>query len=110
MRFLVDCQLPRALAERLRQAGHSADHVADVGLRGAPDRAIWQHAIDNQSTIVTKDEDFSLLATSTVSGPSVVWVRLGNTRNDILWKTIETMLPTIVAAITAGGERLIEIR
>ena len=33
MKFLVDAQLPPALARRLREAGHEAQHVEDIGLR-----------------------------------------------------------------------------
>jgi predicted nuclease of predicted toxin-antitoxin system len=32
MRFLVDAQLPPALARWLAEKGHDARHVADVGL------------------------------------------------------------------------------
>jgi predicted nuclease of predicted toxin-antitoxin system len=32
MRFLVDAQLPPALARHLVAAGHEAQHVADLGM------------------------------------------------------------------------------
>jgi len=32
MRFLVDAQLPPALARTLEAGGHEAEHVADIGL------------------------------------------------------------------------------
>ena len=32
MRFLVDAQLPPALARMIAEAGHEADHVIDVGV------------------------------------------------------------------------------
>jgi predicted nuclease of predicted toxin-antitoxin system len=35
MRFLIDAQLPPALARWLSSAGHDAEHVADIGLAGA---------------------------------------------------------------------------
>jgi predicted nuclease of predicted toxin-antitoxin system len=38
--FLVDAQLPPALAEALRGAGLEAIHVADIGLVTATDRQI----------------------------------------------------------------------
>lgn len=38
MRFLVDAQLPPALARLLTARGHHADHVTDIGRGDAPDR------------------------------------------------------------------------
>ena len=40
MRFLVDAQLPPALALWLAAMGHEADHVADKGMQAASDAAI----------------------------------------------------------------------
>jgi predicted nuclease of predicted toxin-antitoxin system len=59
MRFLVDAQLPPALARWLAANGHEATHVSDVGLQTASDPAIWDHALAVSSVIVTKDEDFA---------------------------------------------------
>jgi len=74
MRFLVDAQLPAALARWLAAEGHRAEHVADIGLAGAPDKAIWDYALAAGAVIVTKDEDFSLLKALKVGGPTVVWI------------------------------------
>jgi uncharacterized protein with PIN domain len=59
MRFLVDAQLPPALARWLAAEGHEAEHVSDCGLSGAADPAIWDHAASVDAVIVTKDEDFA---------------------------------------------------
>ena len=40
MRFLVDANLPRSLADAARAAGDEATHVRDVGLGDASDDAI----------------------------------------------------------------------
>jgi predicted nuclease of predicted toxin-antitoxin system len=37
MRFLIDAQLPPALARWLSSAGHDSEQVADIGLAGARD-------------------------------------------------------------------------
>ena len=60
MRFLVDAQLPPALARRIEALGHSADHVFDSGLTTASDHAIRAHAAKIGAVIVTKDEDFAI--------------------------------------------------
>ena len=59
MNFLVDAQLPPGLARWLADQGHSAQHVNDVGLAGAEDSVIWNHALGVDAIIVTKDEDFA---------------------------------------------------
>ena len=44
MRFLIDAQLPLALARLLEGHGHIAEHVADIGYRHADDSPIWTYA------------------------------------------------------------------
>ncbi len=52
MRFLIDAQLPPALARWLSSAGHDAGHVADIGLAGARDGEIWAYALSAGAVIV----------------------------------------------------------
>lgn len=59
MRFLVDAQLPPALARFLEGQGHEARAVRELGLRDADDTAIWTFAERDGRIIVTKDEDFA---------------------------------------------------
>ena len=80
MRFLVDAQLPPALARWLAKQGHQAVHVDDVRLREATDDDIWEYAARTAAVIVSKDEDFALRVQLARAGPAVIWVRLGNTR------------------------------
>lgn len=61
MRFLIDAQLPPALAKWLLKKGLPAQTAKEAGLRDADDSAIWSYAIANDMTIVTKDEDFARL-------------------------------------------------
>ena len=62
MRFVVDAQLPPALAVWLVAQGHDAAHVLDLELTRASDATIWQHAEVTSAIIVTKDEDFAVRA------------------------------------------------
>ena len=55
MRFLVDAQLPPALARALSERGHLAEHVADVGLISAADAEILRYAIKHDAVLITKD-------------------------------------------------------
>ena len=46
MTFLVDAQLPPALADWLIKQGHSAEHVYEVDLRDADDIVVWNYALN----------------------------------------------------------------
>ncbi len=54
MRFVLDAQLPPALAAWLVAEGHDAVHVFALGLTRAGDATIWQHARETDAIIVTK--------------------------------------------------------
>ncbi len=109
MRFLVDAQLPAALARWLREQGHQAEHVLEVSLAQGKDTPLWQYAEQYDAVIVTKDEDFAEWVRRGRPGPSVVWLRIGNssTRNLLTW--LEALLPLIVQKL-GQNERLIEVR
>jgi len=108
MRFLVDAQLPPALAGWLREAGHEAQHVEDVGLREASDQTIWAHALQTGVIVVTKDEDFAERAARETTAPMIVWLRVGNTTNRFLREWIEPRLAGVVE-LAMQGHRLIEV-
>ncbi|MDP8924888.1 MAG: DUF5615 family PIN-like protein [Chloroflexota bacterium] len=80
MRFLVDAQLPPALARWLVERGHAAEHVADLGMAGASDGTIWDRAATTGAVVLTKDEDFALRWAVAGEGPAVVWLRCGTRR------------------------------
>jgi len=108
MRFLIDAQLPPALARWLIEAGQEAEHVGDRGMQAASDAAIWDLALREHAAIVTKDEDFAQRHALAGTGPAVVWIRLRNTRRSELIAWFGAALPQILSAL-ARGETLIEI-
>jgi predicted nuclease of predicted toxin-antitoxin system len=109
MRFLVDAQLPPALARWIESQGYVAEHVHDFAGEGASDRSLWAYAATIGAVIISKDEDFVSLRSIEPEGVAVVWVRVGNTRKQALLKWFSPLFPTIVKAL-AQGEKLIEIR
>ena len=106
MRFLVDAQLPPALARWLDSQGHKADHVFDLGMAKASDREIWQHAQQTNSVIITKDEDFIILQSFANNSPPILWIRFGNTTRHQLLTAFARLLPDILQALSSG-EKLI---
>jgi predicted nuclease of predicted toxin-antitoxin system len=109
MTFLVDAQLPPALAHWLQLQGHAAQHLEDLGMRDAEDAMVWNHAASSGATIVTKDEDFAERAARDTSGPIVVWLRVGNTTNQALLEWLAPRWLDVVMLLDAGN-RIIEVR
>ncbi len=109
MKFLVDAQLPPALARWLREAGHDAQAVRELGLREAEDADFWKHALANDAAIITKDEDFPRRAHQTDVAPVVVWLCVGNVSNHALQRWFLPQVPAIVTWI-GEGTRVLEVR
>ena len=108
MQFLVDAQLPKALARFRTSVGHDTEHVADVGLLSADDPGIWDHAMQAGAAMISKDEDFSDRIVLDPSGPPIVWVRRGNCSNAALLGWFMPLLPGVVASLQRG-DKLIEL-
>ncbi|MEI8043013.1 MAG: DUF5615 family PIN-like protein [Verrucomicrobiota bacterium] len=109
MNFLIDAQLPPALARWVGSQGHQATHVLDVGLQAADDDPIWEHARKQTAVIVSKDEDFVdrwLLSDRPVP---LVWIRKGNCSNQALLAWLEPLWPDTLKRLEQG-EHLIELR
>lgn len=106
--FLIDAQLPTGLARNLEGRGFRANHVNQIGLGVAEDEKIWAYARKTGATLMTKDQDFVSFCRRESTGPSVVWIRLGNIANQPLWRTIDPILEEIVEALNAG-ERVVEV-
>jgi predicted nuclease of predicted toxin-antitoxin system len=90
VKFIIDAQLPPALAPALRNIGCDAVAVRDIGLREVKDPVIWRYAVENQAAILTKDEDFADRCLRSDNPPVVIWLRVGNTSNRGAVKTLVT--------------------
>lgn len=100
MKVLVDESLQHELARLLNEAGHDAVHVADLGLRGAPDDEVLATGASSGRVLITADTDFgTLLALSNASGPSVVLLRGPGRR-------VVDRLPVILAVLQSVDAQL----
>lgn len=102
MKFVVDAQLPPALAQLLRENGYEAVAVREIGLREANDAEIWRYAVQEQGGIITKDEDFAERCLYSRDQPVVVWLRIGNTSNQALNEMAYTNMARDPATHRAG--------
>ena len=110
MILLVDNQLPTALVRHLSASGCECIHVLDVGLEDADDRVIWQYAKERSMVIVSKDEDFQILANRQGSiPPQVVWVRIGNCRKAALLEAFTRIIPALLSMLDEG-QAVVEVR
>ncbi len=101
MRLLIDENLSPRVARLLREAGHDAAHVVEVGLGNTDDPVILGAAADDARVIVTADTDFgALLAAGGTSLPSVVMLR----SSDHL--TPDEQAQLIVTVMTRVGDEL----
>ena len=53
MKFIIDAQLPLALARFLASKGETAIHVLDVGMMESSDSEIWDFALQEEMIITT---------------------------------------------------------
>jgi predicted nuclease of predicted toxin-antitoxin system len=78
VKLLFDENLSPRLVGLVRDEYPGSTHVRDAGLRGAPDRRIWEHARDDAFVIVSKDDDFRQRSLLEGAPPKVVWLQVGN--------------------------------
>lgn len=109
MNFLVDAQLPPGLTRWLIDRGHSAVHVDELQMADAEDGTIWDYALEANSIIITKDEDFAERTSRSLTGPVIVWLRVGNSTNRALFRWLEPRWEEIKELLESGN-RLIEVR
>jgi predicted nuclease of predicted toxin-antitoxin system len=109
VKFLIDNQLPKALAEHLRARGQDCQHVLEAGLAHASDISICRYAEAQDRILISKDEDFLYLCNLPTSKIRLVWVRLGNCRTTVLLAAFDRLWSTIESCF-ATGDRIVEIR
>src|SRR5215471_6327585 len=77
MRFLLDENLSPLHARTVRDLGHDAVSVVEIGLSGADDPDVRAAAIEQERILVTLDADFANVLRCPPAGtPGVVRLRL----------------------------------
>ena len=78
MKLLFDHNLSPRLVRLLADLYHDSQHVFLLKMDQEDDRVIWDYALQNKYTIVTRDSDYYDLTLLRGSPPKVIWIRRGN--------------------------------
>jgi len=102
MNFLVDAQLPRRLAYRLRDADHDAVHTLDLpnGNRST-DAELCEISAREQRIVITKDADFVSSFLLAHKPYKLLLISVGNIQNADLEMLFVRQIPAIAAAFAA---------
>jgi predicted nuclease of predicted toxin-antitoxin system len=87
--FLVDDQLPIALARWISRQSFTANHLKDVGLTGRPDDAVWSFAERAGAILISKDSDFLDRHRRSSGAIPLIFLKWGNVRKSVLLKRFE---------------------
>ena len=109
MRFLADAGLSTRTVEFVRDLGHEAVHVRELGLHRATDTEIVARALADSSVVLTFDLDFGeLLALGILDKPSAVIFRLEDERADSVNRRLSVILSERVSDLESGALILVE--
>ena len=83
--------------------------MRDAGLRDSDDGSIRQFAIAGGWVLLTQDDDFVESPLVSQEGPPLVWLRIGNCTNRVLFAWLGPLWPEIVQQLESG-QRVVEVR
>lgn len=105
MKFIVDTQLPPALASFMSKKGYDCIHTVfyENGYF-LKDAEIISIAISEGRTVITKDSDFQDNFIAKGTPPKVLYLTFGNSKNQELLSYFEKHLNQIVELFVNGVE------
>ena len=109
MKLLFDHNLSLRLINRLIDLHPDSQHVFLLGMDQDDDRKIWQYAIQNEFTIVTRDSDYNDLSLIYGFPPKVIWIRRGNCSTqeiEVILRSAHLAIQQFEKTISAGVLRL----
>lgn len=109
MRFLADMGVDVRVVRWLREHGHDAAHLRDMGMQRASDEEIFSRAISESRILLTFDLDFGEIA-ALARGQSigVILFRLHNTRTPHLIERLAQLLESSPETMERGSIVVVE--
>jgi predicted nuclease of predicted toxin-antitoxin system len=109
MRFLLDMNLPPAMADWLRSEGHDAVHARDAGYADLPDREIFARAAEDRRIVITFDLDFGeIVGLVGNSSCGVILLRLRLTGQRYLRERLRVAIAEAGQSLVTGAIVLVE--
>ena len=109
VKLLLDQNVSHLLVRRLSSLYPGSTHVRSVGLHESEDSEVWQYALDNDLTIVTKDSDFHVRSILDGHPPKVIWITRGNCSTDEIESILRGFYQELIAFHDNPSTSFIEI-
>ena len=90
--FLIDVNLPYYFS---LWNSEEYIHLKDIDQEWSDDK-VWDYALENNLTIITKDSDFSKKILLKNPPPKIIHIKLGNMRQNELYLTLSKMWEDIL--------------
>ncbi len=116
MKILADAHISPRTVRFLRSCGHEVVRLSEVLPSDARDSELIEYARAHKRVILTQDLDFSaIIALSKQSLPSVISLRLSDSRVEAVNLLLERVLPRLEREVADGalisvGEERVRIR
>lgn len=92
-RFVVDEDLPDAVAVMLMRMGYWAKHVRWVGLSGASDQEVFNYAQSCEAVLITADKGFSDIRHFSIRGHyGIIVLRLKKRNRDSILRRLQEVI------------------
>jgi predicted nuclease of predicted toxin-antitoxin system len=78
MKLLFDHNLSPRLVQKFADIYPDSQHLFLIEMDRDEDQAIWEYALQQNYTIVTRDSDYNDLSLIRGFPPKVIWIRRGN--------------------------------
>ena len=96
MKLLFDQNLSPKLVSMLADVFPTSSHVLAEHLDTSDDDEVWDFALRNDFTIVTKDQDYDAMSVTRGWPPKILWLQIGNCTT----KEVEEVIRKSHSAIT----------
>jgi predicted nuclease of predicted toxin-antitoxin system len=104
MKLLADVHISPITVAQLQKAGYEINRITDYLPANASDIEIIDFALQKEAFIITQDLDFSaIIAQSGIRQPSVISLRVGDAKPQVISKILKTVLPLVEKDLVSGA-------